>query len=516
MQPGWIVALGAALAIGLAAITCALTRTDEWIERPRDSQALALAAEDLQVELDRLYSRYVDKLGVLAADVWRSRGNTFGPERTAARIVGVRTISVLALSEGQDEFHVEIREQSGWELPFEAERFREPTFLEESTDGRLVLARSQFESVVSHSGWIRSGSDVFYFWKKLGASGVLLIGIDGRSVRGAISDWLSDNEELSFHEMRSVAGEFTRLAGPDGRVVFQSGEAPDESRSPQIFPATLRFGTWQVQAWGVAEREIRWLIPYLVTGLGLSFLLFAGSLAVAGALRRATRVARQRVSFVNRASHELRTPITNMMLNVDLARELVEEDPPAARIRLDRVSGEASRLSRLVDNLLTFSRSENGTDRLHPVAIDPVAVLEGVLGQFEMSLDDREIEVAWKDRESVLVVADPDALAQVFGNLISNVEKYAASGGLLEISTSVHGEDWRAAFSDRGPGVQERNASRIFEPFHRERDEVNEGVSGTGLGLSIARDLARRMKGDLTLEPSREGATFQLSLPLAE
>jgi signal transduction histidine kinase len=238
------------------------------------------------------------------------------------------------------------------------------------------------------------------------------------------------------------------------------------------------------------------------------------SVLAATALRRADHIAAQRVSFVNRASHELRTPITNMMLNVDLAEEMLEEDPAAARERLGRVSGEASRLSRLVDNLLTFSRSENGTDRLHLSPLDPLVTLEEVLSQFDMSMKDRGIEVVWKGRVSAEVSADHDALAQVFGNLISNVEKYAASGKRLEIDTQQIAGRWRVEFHDHGPGISARQAPRIFDPFHRVRDQVNEGVSGTGLGLTIARDLARRMGGELELVRSDQGATFRLELSL--
>lgn len=306
------------------------------------------------------------------------------------------------------------------------------------------------------------------------------------------------------------------MTGPEGAIIFRSGEDLSHGRLPRIYPASIRFGTWQVQAWNAAERRVRWNVPFLSIGLLLSGLVLAGSVATGLSLRRATRQARQRVSFVNRASHDLRTPITNMMLNIDLAREIVEEDPRQANECLDRVAGEASRLSRLVDNLLTFSRSENRTDYLREVRLNPEEILTEVLLQFEVSFRDREIEVFRSGFVEAEVEADPDALAQIFGNLLSNAEKYGGSGNRLDIRTQLSHDIWSAEFEDQGPGVPSKQAERIFEPFHRARDEVCEGVSGTGLGLTIARDLGRRMGGDLRLVPSERGAIFRFKIGVSK
>jgi signal transduction histidine kinase len=111
---------------------------------------------------------------------------------------------------------------------------------------------------------------------------------------------------------------------------------------------------------------------------------------------------------------------------------------------------------------------------------------------------------------------DADALAQILTNLFSNAEKYAAEGGCLDLKVSSEAGAWRLLVSDRGPGVKPGSREKIFEPFRRSGDSINEGVTGTGLGLTIARDLAREMNGDLRLIDSKEGATFEFTLPLAK
>ncbi len=113
-------------------------------------------------------------------------------------------------------------------------------------------------------------------------------------------------------------------------------------------------------------------------------------------------------------------------------------------------------------------------------------------------------------------VHDADAVAQILGNLLGNVEKYAAADRRVDVAT---GQDPRSAelqVRDYGPGVPAALRERVFKPFFRVRDDLTEGVSGTGIGLGIARDLARLHGGDLRLEDAAPGARFVLRLPLED
>src|SRR5690606_30087073 len=92
---------------------------------------------------------------------------------------------------------------------------------------------------------------------------------------------------------------------------------------------------------------------------------------------------------------------------------------------------------------------------------------------------------------------NPDALSQITGNLISNVEKYAAEGGWLGLEYHQTRGSLVLEIRDRGPGIPAEARQRIFRPFERVTDSINEGSSGTGLGLAIARELAARMGGSL-------------------
>jgi signal transduction histidine kinase len=111
------------------------------------------------------------------------------------------------------------------------------------------------------------------------------------------------------------------------------------------------------------------------------------------------------------------------------------------------------------------------------------------------------------------IKADKDALEQIIGNLLSNIEKYVPNNGMVDIETS-QSEKWTTiTISDNGPGIATNQRQRIFDAFHRISNKLSDGISGTGIGLSISRELALMHGGDLLLLDSDTGAKFQLKLP---
>jgi signal transduction histidine kinase len=233
---------------------------------------------------------------------------------------------------------------------------------------------------------------------------------------------------------------------------------------------------------------------------------------VFGQQQRASALAAQRVSFVNRVSHELRSPLTNILLNIDLATDSIDGAPDEAIPRLALVQEEARRLGRLIDNVLTFSRQEQGRLQPDSKACVPANVIGSVVEQFAASFNRRALIVTRSGDATASCLLDSDALAQILGNLLSNVEKYVP-GGEVQIAESIEDGMLAITVSDAGPGIPAAAAERIFRPFERLGTRVNEGSSGTGLGLAIARDLAVCMGGSLQLVSSGCGASFELRIP---
>ncbi len=229
-------------------------------------------------------------------------------------------------------------------------------------------------------------------------------------------------------------------------------------------------------------------------------------------LTRAMREAGQRVNFVNQVSHELKTPLTNIRMYAELLQQDMEEDH-ASHGRLKVIVDETQRLSRLIGNVLGFARGQRKALTLRPVSAVLDRCVEEVLNPFLPNLEQQGIRVETDLNAPTPFPFDPDAVTQIIANLLNNVEKYAAEGGYLLVTTRQEGGHFLLEVCDHGPGIAPSLRQRVFKPFYRVRSDLTEGVSGTGIGLSISRDLALLHGGDLTLEPSERGACFRLRLP---
>lgn len=226
---------------------------------------------------------------------------------------------------------------------------------------------------------------------------------------------------------------------------------------------------------------------------------------------RSILVAAQRVSFVNRVSHELKTPLTNIRLYAELLAEseLVSDDD--TRKKLNIITAETARLSRLVSNILTFSRQQKNKIKLRFVDVNPDTVIRNAVESFLQSFLSSGIEVTLDLNADKALRLDPDALEQILVNLLSNADKYAP-GSTVKIESEIINSALVVSFSDTGPGIPYSKRNAIFKPFTRLSSAVNEGASGNGIGLSISRELAVLHGGNLELLETSHGASFRLSL----
>jgi signal transduction histidine kinase len=250
------------------------------------------------------------------------------------------------------------------------------------------------------------------------------------------------------------------------------------------------------------------LAAALVLG-GLAFYLYRES-------GREIREARERVSFVNQVSHELKTPLTNIRMYAELLDDAIPEDDEAARRHVSILVSESQRLSRLIENVLAFARQQRGTLRLRKKPDSPDRVIGSVLRSFAPAFAGKGIKIEHQAGAAAEVWFDPDALEQILSNLLSNVEKYAAAGGSCRIVSGTGGGRTTVTVADDGPGIPPDKAEAVFRPFVRLSDKTTDGVAGTGIGLGIARELARLHGGDLTLVKSERGAVFEISIPTPE
>ncbi len=239
-----------------------------------------------------------------------------------------------------------------------------------------------------------------------------------------------------------------------------------------------------------------------------------GRLFVMRDITRESEAERMRSAFVATVSHELRSPLTAISGYTDTLLSAGPWDSSTQREFLEIIAQSAARLANLVDNLLDAAKVEAGVLQLErePVRVERIA--ERVLAQRRAlnPLHPLQLDV---ERELPLAEADPVRVEQVLANLVDNAIKYSPDGGPISVSIATNAGMLRIRVSDRGVGVSQEQAKRLFERFYRAEGSLRRTTRGVGLGLYICRSLVEAHGGRIWVEsqPGR-GSTFWFTLPI--
>lgn len=244
--------------------------------------------------------------------------------------------------------------------------------------------------------------------------------------------------------------------------------------------------------------------------LAIAFNQMAAGIDQAFEVRRQSE--EQMRHFVADASHELRTPLTSIAGYIDVLSRRDSVDPETLRESLVAMERESSRMTRLVNDLLTLTRFEAArTPRRQPIRLDEF--LNQTLD--ELGLPEHGAAESRQIEPGIVIQGDPDALKQVVTNLAQNALKYAPGA---EQRWSLFSSGGRAGIrvEDRGPGIARRDLPHVFERFYRGEQARDRAAGGSGLGLAIVKSIVEAHQGtvDAQSEPGR-GATFTAWLPLA-
>ncbi len=483
-----------------------MARREMEARTPFDRPRLLDFDEAFRAELCRLDAVYLGHLSDLTAAALSEKPDSVAAK--ALEISGIRLIRVFRKKGKNDNILPDwgIRNLPEIELST-SKRPLDP-------DKAVVLAASMLDETLSSKGtWIGTTDAKYLVHCRQPAPDTLAVFlIDRAIVSERIASHLNSWLKTPLTPLREVGGRILIDQPMEGDPLIALGS---EQHGPavSIIPIRTNFGDWQILTWDGLVVSRSHDPATLALATTLAALLTGSGVVIMLQQMRALKLAAERVSFVNRVSHEFGAPLTNLSLNLDLATDFLTIRPDEARRRLGLVAEEIERLSRLVANVLTFSRRERDMLELKLAVCVPEEVIQRVVESFRPSLERRGIEIEMEFSANELVRVDPDALSQITGNLLSNVEKYAVAGRWLGLECRVVADLLTLKIRDRGEGIPAAARQRVFIPFERVLQTTNEGASGTGLGLSIARDLARRMGGDLELLGSEVGNCFQLCIP---
>jgi two-component system sensor histidine kinase SenX3 len=238
----------------------------------------------------------------------------------------------------------------------------------------------------------------------------------------------------------------------------------------------------------------------------------AGALAIIDDVSERNRLEAIRRDFVANISHELKTPVGALGV---LAETLAGEDDPAVARRLaERMTDEAHRVGRIIDDLLQLSRIEAEEQKVRE-AVTVDSIVDEAVERVRTMAESHAITIAagGVGRRHTLR-GDRLQLVSAIANLLENACKYSDEGSTVQVSSSADGTWVEIAVRDEGIGIPTADLERVFERFYRVDRARSRETGGTGLGLSIVRHIASNHGGEVTVASAEgEGSTFTLRLP---
>lgn len=234
------------------------------------------------------------------------------------------------------------------------------------------------------------------------------------------------------------------------------------------------------------------------------------------------RLGRARREFVANISHELRTPVATLQLLGETIETQNVNDPDALRDMLDKMRAQIDLLKQLTDELMDLALIESGQAPIRLVNLALSALMQDALAALRVQAERKAIALETFVPPDMEVLADPQAVRKVIGNLTHNAIKFTPRGGRVTIRATWcnDGRDVQIAIQDTGIGIPPQDLSRIFERFYkvdRSRARGNGELRGTGLGLAIAKHIVEAHGGQIWAESEPgKGSIFYFTLPSGE
>lgn len=397
-----------------------------------------------------------------------------------------------------------------------------PTDLPGVPLGRLVEAEersislaTQFPTLESFADWgvgklrpVPVGGNAYYGMIHPSSNGMRVVLLTPDQVTQALADY-ADFEDANIDY---------RLTDDSGRLI---AGIEDTAREPFATDAVgPAFPGWKIllffKGGEVFERAAHQRIAiYTWTGLVVIALILGSGVVAAKSIGRQVRLNTLKNDFIATVTHELKTPLASMRILVDTLLEGNYRDSKQVMEYLQLISKENERLSRLIDNFLTFSRMERNKQAFQMRQASPASIARTAAEAVKTKLGrgDCRFETDIPD-ELPPIRADHDAMVTVLVNLLDNAYKY--SNADKRITLGVAAGDGQVCFSvsDNGLGIPRRALKKIFRRFYQVDRSLSRRVEGCGLGLSIAKFIVDAHQGRIAVESKPgQGSTFTVALP---
>jgi PAS domain S-box-containing protein len=344
-------------------------------------------------------------------------------------------------------------------------------------------------------------------------------------------DLRTDTYDYLSPRVEHVLGiEVDRMRAMTVDAILDRMHPEDRARVARIMEEETAQGGGRVEyRWRTDDGEYRWLADHFTvqTDDDGAPLFRTGTVrdvsdrketeaALEEAKDQAEQASQAKSQFLAVMSHELRTPLTGIIGFADLMETEVL-GPTTARQQesLARVKASAWHLIGIIDEILTLSRAEAGSEGIHSREADIAEIIRDVVRIAEPEASSRGLVIETMDADQPFELrTDPGKVRRVLINLVGNAVKYGGDGRITVQLDRSDADLIRVHVRDTGPGIADTEQERIFEPFTQLDSSHTRTAAGAGLGLAICRRLARLLGGDVTVESAPgEGSTFSLTVP---
>jgi PAS domain S-box-containing protein len=409
-------------------------------------------------------------------------------------------------------------EDEGWRLRRDGTRFWAHVVISamRDGDGRLVGYATETRDLTERREAVeqlrRSEERLRLLIESVKGYAIVMLDVEGR-----VATWNAGAEALSGYQTDEALGRHFSLFLPEEDVASGKCER-------QLEDARLN-GRVEDEGWRVRKDGSRFRAHVILSamkddqgqllGYGQVTRDLTESLAAEQSrlrLAQADEAVRVRNEFLSIASHELRTPLTPLSMYLQtVERELKSQQVVDATV-VSKARRQVLRLGRLIDELLDFSRIQEGRLALERREVDLSLLVREVADDFRAVSPSHEIVVAQPG--PVRVDADRSRLEQVLVNLLQNAVKYSPAGGRIEVRVAVDGSEAAVTVSDSGIGIPEDDQAKLFQRFFRAGNAASRHFGGLGLGLFLSHEIVVRHGGrfEVRSEPGR-GSAFTFRLP---
>ena len=301
-----------------------------------------------------------------------------------------------------------------------------------------------------------------------------------------------------------------------GAPASEAAVHPDKDRiAVRSFPAPFQFLSAEMQAVALPPSPARQTFT-LALGI-LAIVMVAGLVAIYHSARTVLDLSERRSQFVSAVTHELKTPLTNIRMYIEMLDQGIAATPEREQEYFGILASESARLSGLINNVLELSRLEKQTRRFDLREGDLSDVLDDVRSIMSENLAREGFELTVAVEDLPVCTYDREVLVQVLINLMENSVKFGRHlpEKRIRIAARVSGDWLTLKVSDSGPGIPRRALRHIFDDFYRVDNDLNRTTGGTGIGLALVKKFVVAMGGRVTAENNEgPGCTITIVLPV--